>query len=83
MSVNGGKTMRSMRKGMLLLSLAGLCGLGATSPARQFYASAHQVVGYYRELGKAAPKAGMVERMTLSLLLASDSSARSHCATSS
>jgi hypothetical protein len=80
--VNGSKKTRNVRKGILLLSLAGLCGLGFTSPARQFYASAYQAVSYYRELSKVAPKAGTVERVALSLLLASAGPARSRCTTS-
>jgi hypothetical protein len=62
--------------GILLLATVSVGGLGSTPHARQFLASAHDVVDYYRVLGQARPNAGILERVALSLLLASADSAR-------
>jgi hypothetical protein len=55
---------------LIALGFLFLVGLGQSTPARYFLASAQEFAGYYRTLGTTSVRAGFWDRVGLSLVLA-------------
>lgn len=67
--MNGKTANRIKHLAGTVLAAATLAGAGATQPARDFYCSAAEFVGYYQELGDSSVQAGFLERVAISLTL--------------